>query len=57
MGAQSAPEVNVAGPTIVNTIDDGMIVAAFNRGGGEKTILNNMTENKAAFRQALGIGN
>ena len=54
-GQAPAPQVNVGGPTIVNTIDDGMIVAAFNRGGGEQAILNNMTENKGAFRSALGI--
>lgn len=54
-GAMSAPEVNVGGPTIVNTIDDGQIVAAFNKGGGGQVVLNDMTERKAAYRQALGI--
>lgn len=54
--AGAAPNVNVAGPTIVNTIDDGMIVAAFNRGGGGQVVLNNITENKAAYRNALGLG-
>jgi hypothetical protein len=56
-GGQAAPQVNVGGPTIVNTLDDGAIVSAFNRGGGSDVILNNMTENKAAFRSALGINN
>jgi len=54
-GAMAAPEVNVAGPTIVNTIDDGQIVEAFNRGGGGQVVLNDMTERKSSYRQALGI--
>lgn len=52
---QAAPQVSVGGPTIINTIDDSDIVSAFNRGGGNDVILNNMTENAGAFRQALGI--
>jgi tape measure domain-containing protein len=55
MPAVASPQVNVAGPTIVNTIDDGQIVQAFNRGGGGQVVLNDMTERKAAYRQALGI--
>lgn len=53
----TAPNVQVeqAGPTIINTIDDRSIVAAFNRGGGGQVILNNISENRAAYRQALGI--
>jgi tape measure domain-containing protein len=53
--SQAAPSVNVAGPTIINTIEDSAIVAAFNRGGGGEVVLNNMTENKAAYRNALGL--
>lgn len=48
-----APVVNVS-PQIINTLDDADIVGAINRGGGD-VILNKVTENAAAFRQALGI--
>lgn len=54
-GQAPAPEVNVAGPTIVNTIEDSQIVAAFNRGGGGQVILNDMAEKKQAYRNALGL--
>jgi TP901 family phage tail tape measure protein len=54
-GQAAAPEVNVAGPTIVNTIEDSQIVAAFNRGGGGQVILNDMAEKKTAYRNALGL--
>lgn len=51
----AAPQVTVGGPTIVNTLDDRQIVAAFNRGGGGDVILNEMSEKRSAYRQALGI--
>lgn len=54
-GKQQAPQVSVGGPTIVNTIDDAAIVGAFNRGGGNSVVLNNMTENQSSYRNALGI--
>lgn len=53
---QAMPQVNVEGPTIINTIEDSDIVSAFNRGGGGKTILNYVTENASSFRQAMGLG-
>lgn len=49
------PEVNVGGPTIINTIEDRSIIEAFNRGGGGETVLNYVTENASSFRNALGI--
>jgi len=55
MGQSAAPQVSVGGPTIVNTLEDSAIVSAFNRGGGGTVVLNNMTENQAAYRNALGI--
>lgn len=54
-GKQEPPRVEVGGPTIINTIEDRDIVSAFNRGGGDKVILNKMSENAAAYRQALGL--
>ena len=55
MGAAMAPKVEVGGPTIVNTLEDSAIVAAFNRGGGGEVILNTVADSASAFRQALGI--
>lgn len=51
----AAPEVNVEGPTIINTFDDSDIVAAFNRGGGGDVVLNIVSENASSFRQAIGV--
>lgn len=51
----AAPQVTVGGPTIVNTIDDGQIVSAFNRGGGDQAVLNIIGDQSSAVRQALGI--
>lgn len=51
-----APQVNVGGPTIINTIEDRSIIEAFNRGGGGEAVLNYVTENSGSFRQALGVG-
>ena len=52
--SQMAPNVQVGGPTIVNAVDADSIVAA-GLGSNGQVILNQVTEEREAFRNALGI--
>ena len=55
-GAQApAPQVNVGGPTIVNTIDGAEIAGAFEDGSGDAVLLNRISVRKSAFKRALGL--